>query len=77
MSEVETEGVPPVVVDLGTVKKKHLKRLRRGEGKLLPQIDEVVEVVRNELGEELEGKELVPLILIYREKKKRRRLLDF
>ena len=77
MSEVETEGVPPVVVDLGAVKKKHLKRLRRGEGKLLPQIDEVVEVVRKELGEELEGKELVPVVLVYREKKKPRRLLDF
>jgi len=76
MDEVETGGLPPVVVDLGKVKKKHIKRLRRGEGKLIPQIDDVIEVVREELGDEIDGKELVPLVIIYREKQPRRRLFD-
>ena len=77
MTEEHDTGLPPVVVDLGTVKHKHIKRLKRGEGKLLPQIDEVVQAVETELGEELEGKAVIPLVLVVREKAKRRSILDF
>ena len=70
------EQLPAVVVDLGTVKKKHVRRLRRGEGKLLEHVDEVLEVVREELGEELGDKQLLPVVMVVRQKSKRRRLLD-
>lgn len=70
------EQLPAVVVDLGSVKKKHVRRLRRGEGKLLHHVDEVLEVVRDELGEELGDTKLLPVVMVVRQKAKRRRLLD-
>ena len=70
------EELPAVVVDLGKVKKKHVRRLRRGEGKLLNHVEEVLEVVRDELGDELNDKQLLPVVMVVREKTKRRRLLD-
>ena len=43
--EGEPQVVTPVVVDLGKVRRKHVKRLKRGEGKLA----EEVRLIRQEL----------------------------
>ncbi len=77
MDQQETNQIPPVVVDLGAVKKKHIKRLRRGEGKLLPQIDEVLAVLKEELSDELGDRQLVPVVLVYEQKDKPRPLFKF
>ena len=39
-------GRPPVVVDLGKHRRKQIKRLRRGEGKLLGEVAGAVEELR-------------------------------
>jgi hypothetical protein len=39
-------GPTPVVVDLGTHRRKQIKQLRRGEGKLLGEVSGAVEELR-------------------------------
>jgi hypothetical protein len=63
----------PIVIDLGKVKRKSIKELKRGEGPLLAELDQVVANVRESLGPDAAGKELVPLVVLYRPKRKRRR----
>lgn len=73
-SETSAE-IPPVVVNLGKVKKKAIKKLERGEGPLLEVLDEVMLAVREELSDELGDRELVPVVMIYRRKEKKPRPL--
>ncbi len=63
--------VQPIVVDLGKKKKKQIKNLKRGRGPLLEDVADVVEKVRASLADQLAGKELVPVVIVYRQKKKR------
>ena len=63
--------VQPIVVDLGKKKKKQIRNLKRGRGPLLEDVADVVEKVRASLPEQLAGKELVPVVIVYRQKKKR------
>jgi hypothetical protein len=60
---------PPIVVDLGKVSRRRIKRLKRGEGPLRVEIDEVMERIRAQLDPELSGKTLVPVIVVYRRKR--------
>jgi hypothetical protein len=57
---------PPIVIDLGKQKRKRIKQLKRGRGKLVDRVNEVVAQVRAELGAEAAGKELVPVAVIFR-----------
>lgn len=66
-----TDAATPIVIDLGTVKRKRIKRLKRGEGPLVEEVEQVVAGVRERLGAEAEGKELVPVVVLYRRKRKR------
>jgi hypothetical protein len=69
-----TEMTQPVIIDLGKQKRRAVKNLKRGEGKLWDEVLDVVEEIKDLLGTEAEGKVLVPVILIYRERSPRRRL---
>lgn len=71
----ESETVPPVVVNLGKTKKKAIRQLEQGEGPLLEVLDDVMAAVRDELAGELGDRELVPVVMIVRPKKKKRRPL--
>jgi hypothetical protein len=64
----------PVIVDLGKVKKKQVKRLKEGGGPLVEEIADVVEQVREELGADAAGTTLVPVVIVYRQKPKRKKL---
>ena len=79
-AEAEAAGpdvVTPVVIDLGKVKRKQVKRLKRGEGKLADEVLDVLDEVVEELGDELEGASLVPVVMIYEKKpKKKRRTIE-
>ncbi len=69
-----TEMTQPVIIDLGKQKSRALKGLKKGEGKLWDEVLEVVEEVKDMLGTDADGKVLVPIVLLYREKPRRRRL---
>ena len=53
---------------------KKLKQLKRGEGELWDEIFDVVAEVKEMLGEEAEGKMLVPIVMLYEKKRKRQRI---
>ena len=61
----------PIVLDLGKVKDKRVKQLKRGRGKLLAEVHEAIDQVRSSLGPEAESKEIVPVVLVYRKKPKK------
>lgn len=59
---------PPVVLDLGKAKKKLIKALKQGEGELMEDVAEAVEAIRTSLSAELEGRVLVPVVIVYEKK---------
>lgn len=69
-----TEMTQPVIIDLGRQRRRALKNLKRGEGKLWDEVLDVIEEVKDLLGTDAEGKVLLPVILIYRERSRRRRI---
>jgi len=66
-----TATTTPVVVDLGKQKSKTLRALKNGEGPLMLDVARVLEEVRAK-SKELASKELVPVVVIYRKKPKRK-----
>lgn len=67
----ETETGKPFVLHLGKVRKKHIKLLKKGQGRLMDEVNSAVEHIRNHstLGSK---KELVPIVVIYRQKDKKK-----
>ena len=61
----------PIVIKLGKATQKAIKRLKKGEGKLSKEVAHAMDLVKEELGDNLEGKELVPVILTYKLKPKK------
>jgi hypothetical protein len=66
-----TSEINPVVVDLGKTKKKDLRALKRGEGKLMEDIHRVMQEIRAN-STALAGKDLVPVVILYRKPPKRK-----
>ena len=69
-----TEMTQPIIIDLGKQRSRALKNLKKGEGRLWDEVLDVVEEVKDMLGADADGKVLVPVVLIYRERSRRRRL---
>ncbi len=62
----------PIIIDLGKKKRRTLKSLRRGRGRLMDEVEQTVQEVRAGLSpEDAVGKELVPIVIIYKKKRKR------
>jgi len=70
--EKVVEITTPIMVNLGKQRPKRLKALKRGKGKLMNEVAEVLEEVALNLADEVDGKTLVPVILVYEKKKKRK-----
>ena len=61
----------PIVVDLGKAKSKQLKALAQGTGPLMEEVQEAFEQVKEGLPkEQLKGKKLVPIVVVYTKKTK-------
>jgi hypothetical protein len=72
-TEEKVENVStPIVIDLGKERRKRIRQLKRGCGPLLEEIEEVLEHVKAGLGPDEQGKQLVPIIMVYRRKEKRK-----
>ncbi len=74
MNAITAEMTQPIIIDLGKQKPKRLKALKKGEGVLWDEIFEVMEEVKDMLGEEVEGKLMVPIVMIYEKKSKRNQI---
>jgi hypothetical protein len=66
---------PPVIVDLGSRSKKAINKLKDGQGKLMYEVELAVEQARLTLSDSDKNKQVIPVIVIYR--KKRKSVRDF
>lgn len=73
-AEVMTEMTQPIIVDLGRQKASQIKDLKAGEGELWDEVLDVVDEVKEMLGEEAAGKMMVPIIMIYEKKSSQPRI---
>ena len=55
----------PVVIDLGSISRKDLKRLRRGEGPAMDEVRQAASAVRASAAAD------APLVVLYRKKRRR------
>jgi len=69
----EPVATTPVVLDLGKASKKSIKQLKQGRGKLLDDVQEAMREVRTSLGAQGDGKQFIPVVVLYRKRSKRRR----
>jgi hypothetical protein len=77
-SNGDASAITPIVIDLGKKKRKQIRALKRGSGKLMDEVAEVLNQVRGNLGTDVDMKNLVPVVMVYRQKdKKRGGLLPF
>jgi len=65
------EGPRPVVVDLGTKKRKQIKKLRKGTGPLMDDLQELLERLRA-AGHLAAG--ATPVVMVVKQKPRRRSL---
>lgn len=63
----------PLVLDLGKRGKKAIRRLRQGRGPAMAEVMDVMDQVRAELGDDAEGKVLLPVVVLYGRKRRRAR----
>ena len=71
--EQEFDVTEPIIINMGKQRQKRIKRLLSGRGKLWTEVEGVIDEVGTQLGEELEGKTIVPLVLVYRRRPKRKK----
>ncbi len=67
----EPEVMAPIILSLGKKKKKQIKQLKRGKGRTMDEVLDVVEQVQANLGDQAAGKILVPIVVIYGKKQRR------
>ena len=73
-AETNSEMTQPIIVDLGKQKASKLQALKEGEGILWDEVLDVLEEVKELLGKEADDKVMVPVVLIYEKKQRRRRI---
>jgi hypothetical protein len=67
------EHTAPIILDLGKKKRRALRDLKRGRGRLMDDVEQALEEVNIGLGDEARGKQIVPIVIVYKRKSKRRR----
>jgi hypothetical protein len=67
------EVTAPIIVSLGKKKRRVIKRLKRGKGPAMDEVMDVIDQVQANLGPQAEGKILVPVVVVYRQKQRRMR----
>jgi len=68
----EVEVTEPIIINLRKQPKKRIKKLLKGRGKLWGEVVEVIDEVRIMLGDEIEDKTILPIILVYGKKAKKK-----
>jgi hypothetical protein len=63
----------PIVVDLGKQRRKAIAQLKGGEGPLPAEVADTVQHLVDELGDEAHGKIVIPVVVVYRKRRKRKR----
>lgn len=61
----------PIVIDVGKTTRRKLRNLEKGCGPIVTDVQDAVAEVTTSLGEQADGKQFVPVVLVYRKKRKR------
>ena len=67
----------PFIIDLGKQSRKDIRRLKKYEGKLMREVDRAVEEAVERLGGAEGDKEIVPIVVLYRKKRSKRKSSGF
>jgi len=70
--ETTVETITPIIVDSGRRSRKTVRLLKEGRGRLMEEVTDIIYDIRSTRG--TSGKELVPIVIIYREKSRRSRV---
>jgi hypothetical protein len=65
------EVLNPIVVNLGTQSRKRIKALERGRGELMDEVAAALAQVRNSLDAEDRHHTILPVVFVYKKKRKR------
>jgi hypothetical protein len=63
----------PVILDLGSATRRNVRRLKAGGGRLMADVQEAIAQVTSSLGDQAQGKELLPVVVLYRKRSRRSR----
>jgi hypothetical protein len=63
----------PIILDIGKARKKNIRDMKRGQGKIMADIQDAMAEVTLSLGDQADEKQLVPVVLLYRKKSRRRK----
>jgi hypothetical protein len=69
----ETSALAPLIIDLGKVKPKKIKQLKKSTGPLIAEIEDAIDETLERLGKDADGKEILPVVVIVQKKAKKRR----
>jgi hypothetical protein len=58
------------IIDMGKSSRKQIRRLRKKEGKLVPEVNRAVADAVADLGDEARGKKILPIVILYKKKRK-------
>ncbi len=61
----------PIVIDAGKTTRRKLRDLEKGCGPIVTDVQDAVAEVTTSLGDQAEGKQFVPVVLVYRKKRRR------
>jgi hypothetical protein len=77
-AQVASSELTPFVVKMGKVKRRKAKQISRGKGPLLEHVARAVEFAKENLGPAGQEQVLVPIVILYEKKRKKRaRLTPF
>lgn len=63
----------PIIIDVGKTRKRRIRELAQGCGKHAADVQDALADVTTSLGDQADGKQLVPVVLVYRKKSRRRK----
>lgn len=64
--------IVPLIIDMGKVRPKKIKQLKKGKGPYLDEVMPAIDQVKAELGTEMgNGRDVLPVIVLYEKKAKK------
>jgi hypothetical protein len=69
MSETPKDTLQPIIVDAGKQKRKRIKQLKRGAGRLAEMVQEAAAHARAQLGDE--AGDILPVVVLFEKRRKR------
>jgi hypothetical protein len=71
VNSAKKKVIVPLIIDLGKIRSKKVKELKKGEGPYLEEVLPAINQIKAELHPEIEGKEIMPVIVLYQKKSKK------